>query len=36
MFKKKNSSFHVRDELVLSPIIAQEIIDHGIILYIGE
>jgi hypothetical protein len=39
MFKKtKTSSFpYVRDELVLSPIIVtQEIIDHGIILYIGS
>lgn len=39
MFKKtKTSSFpYVRDELVLSPIIiTQEIIDHGIILYIGS
>lgn len=39
MFKKtKTSSFpFVRDELVLSPIIVtQEIIDHGIILYIGS
>lgn len=39
MFKKtKTSSFpYVRDELVLSPIVVtQEIIDHGIILYIGS
>ena len=39
MFKKtKTSSFpYVRDELVLSPIVVtQEIIDHGIILYLGS
>ena len=39
MFKKTNtSSFpYVRDELVLSPIVVtQEIIDHGIILYLGS
>ena len=39
MFKKtKTSSFpYVRDELVLSPIVVtQEIIGHGIILYLGS
>ena len=39
MFKKtKTSSFpYVRDELVLSPIVVtQEIIDHGIKLYLGS
>ena len=39
MFRQtKTSSFpYVRDELVLSPIVVtQEIIDHGIILYLGS